>query len=55
MPFRQVGQSGCGQVQHLVSVQGTMAGPDYVIHVTAVGGAVAFPAVRAATGQEAAG
>ncbi|WP_329112113.1 TIGR02677 family protein [Streptomyces sp. NBC_01353] len=44
-----------GRTAVLRTAQGTMAGPDYVIHVTAAGGAIAFPAVRAATGQEAAG
>ncbi|MFI8519188.1 TIGR02677 family protein [Streptomyces sp. NPDC085481] len=44
-----------GRTAVLRTAQGTMAGPDYVIQVTAAGGAKAFPAARAATGQEAAG
>ncbi|GCD42444.1 TIGR02677 family protein [Streptomyces paromomycinus] len=38
----------------LRTAQGALAGPDYVIHITAAGGASAFPAPRAAR-QEAAG
>ncbi|WP_197355932.1 DUF2397 family protein, partial [Streptomyces clavuligerus] len=44
-----------GRTAVLRTAQGTMTGPDYVIHITAVGGAISFPAVRSATGQEAAG
>ncbi|MFD3468117.1 TIGR02677 family protein [Streptomyces sp. NPDC058682] len=35
--------------------KGTLAGPDYVVHIMAAGGATAFSAGRAAAGQEAAG
>ncbi|MCZ0971100.1 hypothetical protein O1L55_05510 [Streptomyces albulus] len=35
--------------------KGTLAGPDYVVHVVAAGGTAAFPAPHTATRQEAAG
>ncbi|MGW2825777.1 TIGR02677 family protein [Streptomyces sp. NPDC001443] len=39
----------------LHTTKGTLAGPDYVVHILAAGGAPAFSAVGVATGQEAAG
>ncbi|MFF9351260.1 TIGR02677 family protein [Streptomyces sp. NPDC014734] len=39
----------------LHTAKGTLAGPDYVVHIMVAGGTTAFPAVGAATGQEAAG
>ncbi|MFE5797494.1 TIGR02677 family protein [Streptomyces sp. NPDC056503] len=35
--------------------KGTLAGPDYLVDITTAGGTTTFPALHAATGQEAAG